>query len=40
MDTERERIKQIAIKIPDATPEIVASNSLSDEQALLAKVRY
>jgi hypothetical protein len=30
----------ITIKIPDATPEIVASNSLSDEQALLAKVRY
>jgi hypothetical protein len=30
----------ITIKIPDATPEIVACNSLSDEQALLAKVRY
>lgn len=30
----------ITIKIPDATPEIVSSNSLSDEQALLAKVRY
>lgn len=30
----------ITIKIPDATPEIVESNSLSDEQALLAKVRY
>jgi hypothetical protein len=30
----------VTIKIPDATPEIVASNSLSDEQALLAKVRY
>lgn len=29
-----------AIKIPDATPEIVASYALSDEQALLAKVRY
>ncbi|MEK9506968.1 endonuclease [Gemmatimonadota bacterium Y43] len=27
-------------KIPDATPEIIASHSLSDEQALLAKVRY
>jgi hypothetical protein len=26
--------------IPDATPEIIAFNSLSDEQALLAKVRY
>lgn len=30
----------IAIKIPDATPEIVAAYALSDEQALLAKVRY
>lgn len=30
----------IAIKIPDATPEIIAAHSLSDEQALLAKVRY
>jgi len=30
----------IAIKIPDATPEIVASYALSDEQSLLAKVRY
>jgi hypothetical protein len=30
----------IAIKIPDATPEIVSSYALSDEQALLAKVRY
>ena len=29
-----------AIKIPDATPEIVAHNALTDEQALLAKVRY
>ena len=28
------------IKIPDATPEIVAAHSLNDEQALLAKVRY
>jgi hypothetical protein len=28
------------IKIPDATPEIVAMYALSDEQALLAKVRY
>lgn len=27
-------------KIPDSTPEIIAINSLSDEQALLAKVRY
>lgn len=30
----------IAIKIPDATPEIVNAYALSDEQALLAKVRY
>lgn len=30
----------VTIKIPDATPEIIAANSLSDEQALLAKVRY
>jgi hypothetical protein len=29
-----------AIKVPDATPEIVSAYSLSDEQALLAKVRY
>ncbi len=28
------------IKIPDATPEIVARHALGDEQALLAKVRY
>jgi hypothetical protein len=30
----------VAIKIPDATPGIIASYALSDEQALLAKVRY
>jgi len=30
----------ITVKIPDSTPEIVSSYSLSDEQALLAKVRY
>ena len=30
----------LPVKIPDATPEIVLSYSLSDEQALLAKVRY
>lgn len=30
----------LAIKIPDATPEIIASYALTDEQALLAKVRY
>jgi len=29
-----------AIKVPDATPGIVSSYALSDEQALLAKVRY
>ena len=28
------------IKIPDATPEIIARYALDDEQALLAKVRY
>lgn len=28
------------IKIPDATPEIVAKHALSSEQALLAKLRY
>jgi len=30
----------ITIKIPDSTPEIVSQYALSDEQALLAKVRY
>ena len=30
----------LTIKIPDATPEIVLEHSLSDEQALLAKIRY
>jgi len=30
----------LAVKIPDATPEIIAAYALSDEQALLAKVRY
>ena len=30
----------ITIKIPDSTPEIVTAYALSDEQALLAKVRY
>jgi len=29
-----------AIKVPDATPEIISRYALSDEQALLAKVRY
>jgi hypothetical protein len=28
------------IKVPDATPEIVSQHKLSDEQALLAKLRY
>lgn len=32
--------KLATIKIPDATPEIVSAYALSDEQALLAKVRY
>ncbi len=30
----------VTTKIPDATPEIVSAYALSDEQALLAKVRY
>ena len=30
----------MAIKVPDATPEIITKYSLSDEQALLAKIRY
>lgn len=30
----------VKIKIPDATPEIISAYALSDEQALLAKVRY
>jgi len=30
----------LTIKIPDATPEIVSAYALSDEQSLLAKVRY
>jgi hypothetical protein len=33
-------IDLITIKIPDSTPEIVSQYALSDEQALLAKVRY
>lgn len=32
--------KLVTIKIPDATPEIIARYALSDEQALLAKIRY
>lgn len=31
---------RLAIKVPDATPEIIAGYALSDEQALLARVRY
>ena len=30
----------MAIKIPDATPEIISAYAFNDEQALLAKVRY
>lgn len=30
----------ITVKIPDSTPEIISAYALSDEQALLAKVRY
>lgn len=30
----------VVIKVPDATPEIISAYALSDEQALLAKVRY
>ncbi len=30
----------ITIKVPDATPEIIGTYALGDEQALLAKVRY
>lgn len=32
--------KLVTIKVPDSTPEIVSAYALSDEQALLAKVRY
>lgn len=34
------RRELVAVKIPDATPEIIAAYAQSDEQALLAKVRY
>jgi len=34
------REELITIKIPDATPEIIGKYALTDEQALLAKVRY
>ena len=30
----------VTIKIPEATPEIISAYALTDEQALLAKVRY
>lgn len=30
----------VRIKVPDSTPEIISAYALSDEQALLAKVRY
>lgn len=33
-------IDLLKIKVPDSTPEIIAAYALSDEQALLAKVRY
>jgi len=34
------RADLMAIKVPDATPEIITRNAFTDEQALLAKVRY
>jgi len=34
------RAELATVKIPDSTPEIIESNALGDEQALLAKVRY
>lgn len=34
------RAELLTIKIPDATPEIISAYAQSDEQALLAKVRY
>lgn len=36
----RPREELVAIKVPDATPEMIRAYSLTDEQALLAKVRY
>lgn len=32
--------QMIEVKVPDSTPGLVARYALSDEQALLAKVRY
>lgn len=34
------REELLTIKVPDATPEIIGAYALSDEQSLLAKVRY
>ena len=34
------REELLTIKVPDATPEIIAAYALGDEQALLARVRY
>lgn len=34
------RDDMLTIKVPDATPEIIVTYALNDEQALLAKVRY
>jgi len=34
------RDELLTIKVPDATPEIIGAYALSDEQSLLAKVRY
>lgn len=34
------REELVTIKVPDATPEIIAAYAQSDEQALLARVRY
>ncbi len=39
-NTFKPRADIAAIKIPDATPEIISAYALGDEQALLAKVRY
>jgi hypothetical protein len=33
-------LQLVSAKLPDATPELVAAYALSDEQALLAKIRY
>lgn len=34
------REELLTVKVPDSTPEIIGAYALSDEQALLAKVRY